>query len=304
MIKCIKKDLWGIMELLQLAYFCNAAQTQNFSHTAENFKVPTSNISRAVRALEGELGVKLFTRFANKVQLNEYGERFYLGAKAALDSLDGAKNAVLENKEEPEGTVRLLISTNRRIVTRAIETCKRLYPKISFVISHGFYKGGYDVVVSDVPPQSYCDAGHLLLNERIVLATAKKEENHLKSRAELSDFSNEQFISMTKGTRLYELSLDICRRSGFEPKIVIETDDPFYVRKYVELGLGISLVPEASWEGLFSENISLINVGDFYRRTYAFLNDLSNLPLHISLFFDILKKTFSEEAENYHKGIE
>ena len=44
------------MEILQLTYFCHAAECENFSNTAEHFDVPTSNISRAVRAIEKELG--------------------------------------------------------------------------------------------------------------------------------------------------------------------------------------------------------------------------------------------------------
>ena len=36
------------MELLQLTYFCDAAESQNFSHTAQKFRVPPSNVSQKV----------------------------------------------------------------------------------------------------------------------------------------------------------------------------------------------------------------------------------------------------------------
>ena len=65
------------MELLQLTYFCDAAETQNFSKTAKKYTVPTSNISQCIRRLEEELGQPLFMRTANRIQLNERGKAFY-----------------------------------------------------------------------------------------------------------------------------------------------------------------------------------------------------------------------------------
>ena len=62
------------MELLQLKYFSHAAKTENFSHTAQKFRVPTSGISASIKKLESEIGVKLFDRTANKIKLNEYGK--------------------------------------------------------------------------------------------------------------------------------------------------------------------------------------------------------------------------------------
>jgi len=85
------------MEILQLKYFCDAAQTQNFSKTAEKFMVPPSNISQTVKRLEKELGRPLFDRQANKIKLNESGLLFYQNAKAALDLLENAEKT-LKNK--------------------------------------------------------------------------------------------------------------------------------------------------------------------------------------------------------------
>ena len=56
------------MELLQLMYFCDAAEEENFSHTAQKYQVPPSNISQSVKRLEAELGVKLFDRSANRIR--------------------------------------------------------------------------------------------------------------------------------------------------------------------------------------------------------------------------------------------
>lgn len=48
------------MELLQLKYFKDAAELENFSKAAKKNMVPQPSISYAIKNLEDELGVPLF----------------------------------------------------------------------------------------------------------------------------------------------------------------------------------------------------------------------------------------------------
>ena len=80
------------MELLQLTDFCDAALTENFSKTAEKYKVPPSNISQSIKRLEKELSIALFDRRANRVVLypvGDYSREVYLyrrtGGHACLE---------------------------------------------------------------------------------------------------------------------------------------------------------------------------------------------------------------------------
>ena len=52
--------------------------------------------------------------------------------------------------------------------------------------------------------------------------------------------------------------------------MVIRTDDPSLIRKYVSLNLGVALVPEFSWRNLFDETVVLRDVGEHCRDTYLF----------------------------------
>ena len=56
------------MDLLQLKYFCDSAESQNFSQTARKYQVPPSGVSQSVKRLENELGTPLFERKNNKVK--------------------------------------------------------------------------------------------------------------------------------------------------------------------------------------------------------------------------------------------
>lgn len=82
------------MDLLQLRYFCYAAETESFAKAASRFRVPPSGISQSVKRLETELGQPLFERSANRIKLNEAGKGFYQKASEALEILDNAKNSL------------------------------------------------------------------------------------------------------------------------------------------------------------------------------------------------------------------
>jgi DNA-binding transcriptional LysR family regulator len=61
------------------------------------------------------------------------------------------------------------------------------------------------------------------------------------------------------------------------------------------MGLGIALVPEISWRGLFSERIKLIDIGSYTRNTYLYVSDGHTASRASGLFYDLLADTFSAE---------
>ncbi len=258
------------MELLQLKYFCDAARTQNFSRTAAKFYVPPSNISQVIKRLERELGAELFEHRANKVVLSEAGRRFYERASEALALIEEAGLEV-RCDGKAVGEIKLLILANRRTVTEAIEKFKSEHPNVSFIIRHEYdAELDFDIIISDSCPDSYFEHG-VLVDEEILLAMSREHPLAGKNEITAEELRGERFISMPRGRSIYEITSDICKSAGFSADITIQTDDPYYVRKYVELGLGIAFFPACSWKGLFSDKVVLKKVGEYTRRTSVFL---------------------------------
>lgn len=281
------------MELLQLKYFCHAAESGNFTHTAEHFRVPTSNISRAVRCLESELSVKLFERSANKIKLNDKGEIFYRHAKRALGELDTARADLSSSDGIPRGEIKLLVSCCRHLATKAIERCVKLFPEVSFSVRHGVDSEDYDFVISDLAPTKRELEKELLMSERMMLAVSKSYANEGKHGIE-AGLDKERFVSLGSNTRLHALTLQYCNQLGFTPNVAIQTDDPYYVRKFIELGLGVAVYPEKSWANLISDNIMLIDAGFPKRRTFLFYKKDKSLSAGEQKFIEILKEEFSK----------
>lgn len=77
------------MTLIQLKYFCEIAETHNFTAAADNLHVAQSSVSVAIRDLEAELGTPLFTRQNKKrVELSTFGEFFLPYVTESLSMLN------------------------------------------------------------------------------------------------------------------------------------------------------------------------------------------------------------------------
>lgn len=62
------------MELLQLKYFRELAQSQHLSKTAEKLHIAQPSLSQTLRRLETELDTPLFDRVGKRIVLNDYGK--------------------------------------------------------------------------------------------------------------------------------------------------------------------------------------------------------------------------------------
>ena len=82
------------MELEQLRIFTALCEEGGFSAAARKLYKSHSSVSRAVSALERELGVSLCERSRSSFALTAAGERLYEGAKALLREADELAESV------------------------------------------------------------------------------------------------------------------------------------------------------------------------------------------------------------------
>lgn len=61
------------MELRQIRYFLQIAETSSFSEASRQLCVSQSTVSQQIKQLEDELGAELFVRDSHNVKLSDYG---------------------------------------------------------------------------------------------------------------------------------------------------------------------------------------------------------------------------------------
>ncbi len=122
--------------LLALRTFVSVARLRSFSAAARQLRLSATAVSRAIAALEEELGTPLLLRTTRSVSLTQEGAIYVDACQAALDRLDEAARGIRGDAAEPRG--RLVIAAPvvfgrlhvLPIVTRLMQNHPRLSVQI------------------------------------------------------------------------------------------------------------------------------------------------------------------------------
>ncbi|HHV11540.1 MAG TPA: LysR family transcriptional regulator [Clostridiales bacterium] len=87
------------MDILDLKYVAEVAKTGSMTQAAANLYMNQPNLSKAILALEKELGITIFRRSSKGVSLTREGTQFLLSTKEILEKFEG-----IEAKYKLEGT--------------------------------------------------------------------------------------------------------------------------------------------------------------------------------------------------------
>ena len=75
------------MKISQLEYFCAVCRYHSITNAAQQLYVTQPAISSAIRELEKEFSISLFSRSKNHISLTKEGELFYQKAQKLLDTI-------------------------------------------------------------------------------------------------------------------------------------------------------------------------------------------------------------------------
>jgi len=96
-----------ISDLNDLRLFAEVVERGGFTAAARALGLQTSKLSRRVRALEEELGVRLLNRTSRSLSLTETGRQFHEHCLALVAEARAAKEIVEQTRTKPQGTVRI-----------------------------------------------------------------------------------------------------------------------------------------------------------------------------------------------------
>ena len=251
------------MELLQLRYFHEVAQTQHMTNSAKRLGVAQPALTQAIRRLEGELDAKLFERVGRNIRLTPCGEALEDKVAPLLAAFDEIPSAIAQAKGQERNTVRIDVEAATTMTVDAIAAFRATVPQAAFVINQANSKARWDVRVrteahggAAMPDARTSE----VFRERICLAVPKAQANGEPIR--LADFAGAPFVCLA-GTRGFRGVCDeLCLKTGFAPNVVFESDSPDVVRKFIALGLGVGFWPERSWGALEGSEVVLAPIAD------------------------------------------
>jgi LysR family nitrogen assimilation transcriptional regulator len=131
------------LDTMRMRYFAAIAQAGSFTRAAGELRVAQSALSTHMRALEDELGTRLFSRTSRGIVLTDAGETLHSHARSILRAIAQAEEATREQGMHPSGDVVLGIinSLFPTLGIPVLETCKRRFPRIRLAVSEGDSRG-------------------------------------------------------------------------------------------------------------------------------------------------------------------
>ena len=279
------------MELLQLRYFYESACNESITKTAVCHMVPPSSVSVAIKRLETEMGCTLFDRSGNRIRLNEKGTILKNALETVFGELDDAVTRITNQNPCESRDIYLLVRSERQILLDCIALFRRLHPKAVFHLSHEFISEKihqFDMIIDDATVEYEGFRGTPVIREHIRIA-ASQDNPLCGQRMTMGQLQTQSFITMYRGSSMQRITQECCRRAGFQPNIIIESDDPQYLRKYIELDFGVAFVPETSWRGQMGKTQYLdVTDLDEQRITAVYRNTTKKLNSMAESFFDML----------------
>lgn len=250
------------MELLQLRYFHEVAQTQHMTKSAKRLGVAQPALTQAIRRLEGELDAKLFERAGRNIRLTPCGQALEEHVAPLLAGLEQVPEVISQAKGAERNTVRVDMEAATAMTVDAIAAFRAACPQTAFVINQANAEARWDVRVRTVRAGEATDAqGAHAFRERICLAVPRERADE-GGGAALADFAEAPFVCLA-GSRAFRAVCDeLCAQAGFAPNVVFESDSPDVVRKFIALGLGVGFWPEHSWGALTGSDVALAKIDD------------------------------------------
>jgi len=247
------------MELRQLQYAIQIAAERNFSRAAEKLHIAQPSLSQQLSKLEKEIGVLLFQRNTNSVELTHAGAAFINQAQKIIDAVDQLKQemADISNTRTGKVVVGSMPITGSHILPHVLPVFQEKYPDIEMVLvedtSADLEKltanGQTDFSLLSLPLQEPSLTYETVIEEKIDLAVPP---NHILAALascnperliRIEDLKNEPFIVLKKGQGFRQIAIELCQAAGFTPKIVFESSNMETVQSLVAAGMGIAFVP-------------------------------------------------------------
>ncbi|MEV6644708.1 LysR family transcriptional regulator [Amycolatopsis sp. NPDC051371] len=222
---------------------------------AQDANLSASSVSQQLAVLEAETRTQLLERTGRRVRLTPAGLMLARRARSILDHMDTVEAELRSLGEEPVGQVRLG-AFQSAIHTMAVPAVTRLasaYPHLEVELlelepheSIPALRGGdADVIITttdfvQLPLGPDLDIVPLA-TDPIVLVTPSEGP---RGPAVLSAYADSPWALDTPRSYMANLTLRLCRESGFEPRVACRFSNYLMTLQHVEAGLSIALLPE------------------------------------------------------------
>ncbi|ORM66329.1 LysR family transcriptional regulator [Pantoea rodasii] len=258
------------MDINQLRCFVAVGKELHFGRAAQRLEMMPASLSRFIRILEEDLGVRLLNRSTRNVSLTAEGAIFFDEASKLIDQFDALGQRFKVGLKDERRTLRIgaIDSAARGLVPALLNLFIPLHPTSDIHIIEDKtinlipkLKSGWLDMIFIRAPQAIDSslAIRFITRESCVLAVPSNHPLAGRSQVAVGDFQHEAMIIPDRRTRphSHELTMSLFKLAGLTPHIAQFAEEKQTILSLVSAGLGLAVVP-ASYRTMNSESVSYI----------------------------------------------
>lgn len=259
--------------LKQLRAFCYAAQAQSISKAAERMHLSQPSVSLQVRALERDLDVTLFERKGPRIALTPEGQVLFELATPLLAGMDNLEDAFAERRGDvASGELNIAAgeSTILYILPRFVQRFAAQYPGVTIRLHNVTGRDGMaqlradevDFAVGSMLEFPHDLSFRPIFEYETVLIAPLGHPLAEKPEISLQDVSPHGLILPPRHLSTWRVVDFVFQQHNVGYTVSLEAGGWEVIKKYVELGLGVSIVSAVCLTG--EENLTVRALGEYF----------------------------------------
>ena len=241
------------MEFDQLRLFVDLVREQSFTKVAERNFITQPAVSLSIQKLEDELGTRLLERTTRKVLVTDEGRILYDYARDILDKAQEVRFVLQERRDKTLGTIRLatvhsvglyeLPASLKEFIRRFPEVNIHVDYKLSDQVYHAVLEGEVDLGLIAYPESRAGIISHPFYEDELVLICNTEHALARQETVGLVDLAGCRFVAFESEIPTRKAIDALLHQYAVRVDIRMECDNIEILKKMVEVGLGVSLVP-------------------------------------------------------------
>jgi LysR family hca operon transcriptional activator len=244
-----------MLALRHLKYFVAISEETSFVSAAKKLNTVQSSLSQQMKNLEDFVGVDLFERGSRVISLTKAGQVFLIEAKRALIEAEKAQNLASKLKTRiNEVKIGILIGAEVKIPRVILDAIKDndAAVKVEIISEMGpsliskLEKGEIDIAFTRSDINNTDIQSYECLEEDLVIVLPKDHELNKYSHIPIKELDGLDFImpSIEYAPELHSKILSITQDHNVDLNVVAETENAFVTMSYVNMGMGITILPD------------------------------------------------------------
>ena len=238
------------MNITELISFCEVAHHQSFTKAAKELHLAQHTVSQHVKSLEEEFGVSLFERHGSPFRITSAGTTFLRLTKPIVQGVGNVKSGM----EHPGRYGSIVVGANPDMMMhhlpKVIRRFQDQYPDVRIWLrAHPYQQllqlvrsGELDLALCSPPPSNDPTLKYLeLFQDKTVLMTPMGHPLLDQQSVELQDIANWPLIMTGSESWIRPVIDRAMRIQGVNCEVVLVLDDTESIKRYVEIGLGVSI---------------------------------------------------------------